>query len=160
MAFSSAVLSEVQGIQAGEHLASSPYNIEAFDTFEDGIIAGRFVKYDTGSIDKLDASATPTIAGVAKRKVDQSAEQGDIYTNTGTIVDDVAEVVDFGYVAVTVTDAATPSKYAPVYTVNAATADSGKATQDATGTLLVANCVFWAEVRTGVWLVRMTAYRA
>ncbi len=159
MPFDTAVLQNVQDLPAGEVITASPYNVSVFEKFEDGLIEGRFIKFDTESADKLDASATPVIAGIAKRKV--TGEIGDgIYSTTGQEVDQVAEVVNFGFATVTVTDAAAPSKYAPVYTINAATAETGKGTQDsgASGALLVANVVFWEQKATNVWLVRMNQY--
>lgn len=157
MAFDNAVLAEVNGSLAGEVITQSPHNVSAFEIFEDGLVEGRFVKYDTGSIDNLDASATPLIAGIAKRKITGEIGTG-VYSTSGQEIDQVAEVANFGFATVAVTDAAAPSKYDPVYTVNAATADAGKATEDATGTLAVADVVFWEPKGAGVWLVRMAQY--
>jgi len=159
MAFNNAVLQDNLDLPTGEVIAASPYNVSAFEQFEDGLIEGRFVKYDTASIDKLDASATPTIAGIAKRKVTGEIGAG-VYSAAGQEIDQVAEVINFGFATVTVTDAAVPVKYLPVYTINAATAETGKATQDsgATGALLVEDVVFWEQKAPGVWLVRINKY--
>lgn len=157
MAFNDTVLNEAEGTLAGEVITTAPNNVSAFETYEDGLIEGRFVKYDAGSIDKLDASATPTIAGIARRKV--TGEIGDgVYSLTGQEFDSVAEVINFGFATVTVTDAATPAKYLPVYAVNTADAETGKATQDATGTELVPDTVFWEDKGNGVWLVRIGSF--
>lgn len=159
MAFNDTVLQEVRDLPAGEVIAASPYNVSAFEIFQDGIVEGRFVKFDSGSIDKLDGSATPTIAGVAKRKVTGEIGSG-VYSTSGQAIDQVAEVVNFGFVTATATDAATPTKYAPVYVINADTAEAGKVTQDsgATGALLLEDAVFWEVKSTGVWLVRINKY--
>lgn len=159
MAFNQAVLEKIADLPAGEVITASPYNVSAFEKFEDGLIEGRFVKFDTESIDKLDASATPIIAGIAKRKVTGEIGTG-IYSASGQAIDQVAEVINFGFASVTVTDAATPAKYAPVYTINAATAETGKATQDsgATGALLVEEVVFWEQKAANTWLVRINKY--
>ena len=69
MAFENTVLQEVRDLPAGEVLTASPYNVSGYEVFQDGLVEGRFAKFDSGSIDKLDGSATPDIAGVAKRKV-------------------------------------------------------------------------------------------
>lgn len=159
MAFTNAVLQEVQDLPAGEVIKASPHNVSAFEVFEDGLIEGRFVKFDSGSIDLLDASSTPVVAGVAKRKVTGEIGSG-IYSTSGIEIDQVAEVINFGFATVTVTDAADPTKYDPVYAINAATAESGKATEDsgATGALAVSDCVFWEQKASGVWLVRINKY--
>lgn len=157
MSFNNTVLQDNLDLPAGEVIKSSPHNVSAFEIFEDQLVEGRFVKYDAGSIDLLDASATPTIAGIAKRKVTGEIGPG-VYSTSGLEIDQVAEVINFGFATVTVTDAANPSKYDPVYTVNAATADSGKATEDATGTLAVSDVVFWEQKAANTWLVRINKY--
>lgn len=154
--FSNSVLSSAPGLDAGEVIGSKPHNVEAYATFESGVVTvGRFVKYDTGSIDALDASVTPKIAGVVRNKLNR-VMGSNVYAST---TDQMVEVVDFGHVTVEVTAAATPSKFAPVYVVNATGTDSGKATQDSTGTLLVSGAVFWEQIKTGVWVVRLQNYR-
>ena len=154
MAFASTILDEYNDLNSGEVLASMPNVIQAFDTFEDGLVQGRFCKYDTGSVDNLDGSATPTLAGVVVRDITQ-ATGSNTYDSTRTPAgDDVAMVCNFGYITVDVTDAATPAKYGQVYTVNAATADAGKATNDS-GQLEVPGAIFWEEKDTNVWVVRV-----
>lgn len=156
MGFPNEVTASAPGLDAGIEIGSKPHNIEAYPTFESGVVTiGRFVKYDTGSVDALDASATPKIAGVVRNKLNRAMGE----TTYTTAHDQVVEVVDFGHVTVEVTAAATPSKFAPVYVVNATGADSGKATQDSTSNLLVAGAVFWEQIKTGVWVVRLQNYR-
>jgi len=159
MAFDNAVLEEVIDLPAGEVIAASPYNVSAFEVFEDGLIEGRFAKFDTASIDLLDTSATPVIAGIVKRKVDGEIGAG-VYSTSGQEIDQVAELINFGFATVTVQAAAAPTKYAPVYTINLASAETGKATQDsgASGALLVADVVFWEQKADDVWLVRINKY--
>lgn len=159
MAFADTVLQNHADLPAGEVIKSAPHNVSAYEVFEDGLIEGRFAKLDAGSLDLLDGSATPAIVGVVKRKITGEIGSG-VYSTSGQAIDSVGEVVDFGYVTVTVTDAAVPTKLAPVYVINAATAESGKATQDsATGANPAApNTVFWEEKSPGVWLVRISQY--
>jgi len=83
--------------------------VSAFELFEDGLIEGRFCKFDEGSIDNLDASDTPVIAGIVKRKITGEIGTG-IYSTSGMGIDQVAEVINFGFATVTVTGTATPSK--------------------------------------------------
>lgn len=160
MAFTDTVLGQIIDLGAGEVITASPYNVSAFELFENGLIEGRFCKFDTGSIDNLDASVTPTIAGIVKRKVSGEIGTG-VYSTTGQEIDQVAEVINFGFATVTVQDAADPSKYDPVYAINLDTAERGKATQDsgASGALAITNCVFWEEKAAGVWLVRFNTYK-
>lgn len=160
MPFDNTVLGQITDLKAGEVIASSPYSISAFEIFEDGLIEGRFCKFDTGSIDNLDASATPVIAGIAKRKISGEIGTG-VYSTSGQGIDQVAEVINFGYATVTVTDAADPSKYDPVYAINLDSAERGKATEasGATGALLISDCVFWEAKADGVWLVRFNTYK-
>lgn len=159
MAFNSAVLQNISDLPAGEAITASPSNTSAYEVFQDGLIEGRFVKFDTGSVDILDTSATPVIAGIAKRKVTGEIGTG-IYSTSGQEIDQVAEVINFGFATVTVQDAADPAKYDPVYTINLDSAEAGKATEDslAAGALLVADVVFWEQKAANVWLVRMNQY--
>lgn len=157
MAFNNTALKDNADLGAGEVITASPYNVSAFEIFEDGLIEGRFVKYDTGSIDNLDSSATPVIAGISKRKINGEIGSG-VYSTTGIEVDQVAEVVNFGFATVTVTDAADPSKYDPVYVINAATAEAGKATEVVGTNLLVSDVVFWEQKAANVWLVRINKF--
>ena len=159
MSFKNAV-AEVQDMLAGEIIASAPFNVSPYETFEDGLKMGRFVKFDSGSADALDGSATPDVIGVAKRKVTGEIAEEGVYTVAGQAFDSVAEIADFGYVTVTVTDAAAPTKRDPVFVINVAGDESGKATQDTaeTGALALADAIFWEPKSTGVWLVRISKY--
>ena len=159
MAFRDTTLQESPDLGAGEFIAASPYNVSAFELFEDGLVEGRFCKFDTGRIDNLDASATPVIAGIVRRKLTGEIGTG-IYSTTGQVFDQVAEVINFGFATVTVTAAATPARYDAVNVVNAATADAGKATNAAVGAGVISagDVVFWEQKATGVWLVRLNKY--
>lgn len=151
MAFSDndTVLEDAQGLGAGELVTGHPHNTDAFSTFEDGLVVGRFAKYDSGSLDNLDGSATPVLAGVVKRNL-----TGSLTKTTYTTDDDIAECVNFGYVTIDVESTATPTKYEQVYTINATGADAGKATDDNTK-LEVPGAVFWKEIKTNVWQIRV-----
>ena len=159
MAFNEAVLASVPDLGAGEFIAASPYNCAAFEKFEEGLIPGRFVKFDAGQIDNLDNSATPIIAGVSRRKI-ASALENDTYTKLGIAPDQVAEVVNFGFVTVDVVAGNTPAKFGQVYAVNAAAsgANFGKATTTALNNVAVPGCVFWEAKAANVWLVLVPKY--
>ena len=159
MAFKDTTLQDNPDMGAGEVIKASPHNISAFEIFEDGLVEGRFCKYDTGSIDNLDGSATPVIAGIARRKITGEIGTG-IYSTTGQEIDQVAEVINFGFATVAVTDAATPAKYGSVQFVNATGADAGKATDAAvaSGIVSAGDVVFWEPKAAGVWLVRINKF--
>jgi len=159
MSFNTAVLQNIADLPAGEVIAASPYNVSAFEKFEDGLIEGRFVKFDSEQVDKLDASASPVLAGIAKRKVTGEIGTG-VYSTSGQTIDSVAEVINFGFATVTVTDAATPKKYDAVNVINTETADTGKATEAAvtTGIISAGDVVFWEQKAANVWLVRLNKY--
>ena len=153
MAFNNTALQSNPDLPAGEVITASPYNVSAFEIFEDGLIEGRFCKFDGGQIDNMDGSITPVIAGIVKRKITGEIGTG-IYSTSGMEIDHVAEVINFGFATVTVTGTADPSKYDQVYTVNADSVDAGKATESSAETI-VNGAVFWEEKKAGVWLVRV-----
>lgn len=159
MAFDNTVLGDNKDLPAGEVIKASPYNVSAFELFEDGLVEGRFAKYDTGSIDNLDGSATPVIAGIVRRKITGEIGTG-IYSTSGQEIDQVAEVINFGFATVTVTDAADPAKYEAVQVINDGTADAGKATDAAVaaGIINVPDVVFWEQKADNVWLVRINKF--
>ena len=159
MAFKDTTLQDNPDLGAGEVIKASPHNVSAFELFEDGLVEGRFCKFDNDSIDNLDASADPVIAGIVKRKITGEIGTG-IYSTSGMEIDQVAEVINFGFATVTVTDTAEPSKYDAVNVINAATADAGKATDAAVadGIISAGDVVFWEQKATGVWLVRFNKY--
>ena len=157
MAFNNTVLTEVPDLMPGEVIAASPHNVSPFDVFEEGLVPGRFVKSDAGSIDLLDASATPVIAGVARRKIASALENSN-YTKLGIAPDSVAEVVNFGFVSVAIPTGVTPARYGQVYAVNATGANAGMATTVSASNVAVPGCVFWEPKRPGTWLVLIPKY--
>lgn len=124
---------------------------------EEGLVPGRFCKFDAGSIDLLDVSATPIIAGIVRRKIASALENVN-YTKLGIAPDQVAEVINFGYATVQVPTGVTPAKYGQVYAVNIAGADIGKATTVSTNNVAVPGCIFWEVKRANVWLVLIPKY--
>jgi len=47
--FDNTVQQDAQGLDAGELIAGHVNNTDGFTTFEDGLVIGRFAKYDAGS---------------------------------------------------------------------------------------------------------------
>ena len=160
MAFTNGVLNDVQQIFQGEVIQTSPYNVDSFDKFEDGLAIGKFAKLDTGSVDNLDGSATPLLIGVPVRKVNKALESN-TYDSTGTVVDKNANICNFGRITVEATSVAVPTVGAQVYVINgAANADNGRVTQNAgeTDALIVTGAIFKEEKQTGVWVVTISNY--
>lgn len=151
MAFNNAVVAESAGLGSGELLPNTNGLTLSFDTFEDGLIQGRFAKYDTGSVDNLDTSATPQIAGITRRLI--SGEIGiSTYRTTGDVINSVAEVITTGMATVDVVSGVTPAKYGIAYAENQTAGEYGKATTVSSGNV-DSGWVFWKEVATNVWLV-------
>jgi len=157
MAFNEAVVITPPDLMPGEFIAASPYNCSAFDVWEEGLVPGRFAKFDTGSLDLLDASATPIIAGVVRRKI-SSALENLTYTKLGIAPDQVAECVNFGFVTVEVFPGDTPTRFQQVYAFNTAGANVGTATETAAGAVAVPGAVFWEPKRPGCWLILIPKY--
>ena len=163
MAFNNTALQSNPDLPAGEVITASPYNVSAFELFEDGLIEGRFCKFDGGQIDNLDASDTPVIAGIVKRKITGEIGTG-IYSTSGMEIDQVAEVINFGFATVTVSGDADPSKYDAVNVINDGTGEDGMATEEAVSVapldsiISAGDVVFWEQKAAGVWLVRFNKY--
>lgn len=150
MAFATGHLDDPQNVGAGETIGVDNVILTA-TTFEDELKVGRFAKLDAGSIDNLDSSATPTIAGVVLRNVASAVEDGDtidadIYTQINYLRD--------GIVTIDVVAADTPTKFGTVYAKNTADADSGKASTVNDATTVDAGAEFLHEVQTNVWAIR------
>lgn len=166
MAFTNGVLDEVIQIEEGEVITTSPYNVDSYDKFEDGLKIGHFAKLDTGSVDNLDGSATPVIVGVPKRKVNKTIDS-EVYVSTAVngLADKNADVCNFGRVTCILSDLAiaadTVTEGLPVYVVNSATpALAGKVTDNSleAGALLVPNATFKRAKAAGVWVVTIQQY--
>ena len=147
MAFLSARTDDIQQVGSGERFGT--YNVELSSTvFEDGLKVGRFAKLDTGSIDNMDGSATPSIAGIVTRNMSSAIEQN------GTIDASIYEQINYirsGLCTVAVKSGETPSVLGRVYVSNAGNASDGLAT--ATNTDVPVNAEFIREIQAGVWLV-------
>lgn len=154
MAFTNTVKTVYDALGSGEVLRSKPSNVDAFSTFEDGLVFGRFAKYDTGSLDNLDGSATPTIAGIVNRDLTQPTGVN-TYDSTRTPAGSVsADCITFGYATVEVTTGITPARYGIVYATNdgLVPADYGNATTVSLNNIAT-NWVFVEEIQTDVWLI-------
>lgn len=151
MAFSSARTDDIQPVGSGERLGTSNIVLTA-DTFEDNLIFGRFAKLDSGSLDNVDGSATPEIAGIVLRNTAYPVEDGDaidsdLYTNV--------EYGRFGLYTVQIVSGDTPARFGSVFVHNLDDADAGKATTTDSADTVGVNAEFIHEVDSDVWLVAL-----
>ena len=145
MAFETGYLDDPQKVGAGERYGNNNIVLTA-RTFENGLKVGHFAKLDTGSLDNLDTSATPVIAGVVLRNPAAPVEDG------ATVDADLYGQVEYirqGLVTVRVATGETPAQFGTVYADNA----TGEAT--ATNTDIEVSGEFIEEVQDGVWLIRL-----
>jgi len=150
MAFATGYLADQNKIGSGELYGSNNICLTA-KTFENGLVVGRFAKMDTGSLDNIDASTTPVIAGVVLRFVSNALESG------ATITTDLYSQVEFlraGLATVDVVTGDTPSFGGVVYVENQTAGEYGKATTTSAGNVTTAY-EFLEEVTTDAWLVRL-----
>jgi hypothetical protein len=151
MAFTSAPTIDIAGVGSGQPSDIFYKFILSAEAFEDGLQIGRFAKLDTGSIDNMDASATPVLAGVIARSVANPIEDGDTYKTANTIS---VEYVRAGIVTVEVKVGQTPTKFGAVFAHNLADADAGKAVTTVTNAVAT-TAEFISEISPNVWTIRL-----
>lgn len=152
MSFSTGYLADPVKVGAGERFDPKSDTVLSASTFENGLVVGRFAKLDAGSIDNIDSSASPVIAGVVLRKGSNPIE--DASTIDSSLFGQV-EYLRAGLVTVDVVAADTPSQFGAVFVKNTNDADAGKATTVDDATTEAANAEFIQEVKANVWLVRL-----
>lgn len=151
MAFTTGYLGDPSRVGAGERWDPNSAVVLTATDFEDGLVVGRFAKMDSGSLDNMDGSATPVIAGVVLRNVASPVEDGE--TVDATLFEQW-EYQREGFVTVAVKDGETaPAMFGTVYASNAGDADDGLATS--TGTDVETTAEFIRVVKPGVWLVNI-----
>lgn len=150
MSFSSGYLADPSLTGSGERYTPKSDVILSAVTFEDQLKVGRFAKVDAGSIDNMDGSATPVIAGIVIRSTATPIEDG------GVIDSNLYDQIAYGRSGLFTVDAKageTPSEFDAVYVSNAGNADDGKAT--VTNTDLASRAEYIQTITTDVWLVRL-----
>ena len=153
MAFASTFTAEQVNVGAGSTLQAFTFDALNSQVFESGLIVGRFAKLDTGSLDNMDASATPVVAGVIKNEARYPMEDGSTITaSIGSPVD--VSYVRNGYVAVEVKTGDTPAMFGTVYADNTTSGQYGRATTTSTSNIDV-GAEFIKEIKAGVWLIRI-----
>ena len=150
MSFGTGHLDDPQAVAGGERYGLNILILTAL-AFEDGLKFGRFAKLDSASLDNMDGSANPVVAGVVLRNVANAVE------DAATIDSDLYSQVEYlrrGLVAVDVKSGETPAMFGQVYVSNAGDANDGLAT--ATLGDVEANAEFIREIQTNVWLVNLS----
>jgi hypothetical protein len=146
MAFETGYLDDPQKVGAGERFGNNNNIVLTARTFENGLKMGHFAKLDTGSLDNLDTSATPVIAGVVLRNPAAPVEDG--ATVDANLYDQV-EYIRQGLITVRVATGETPAQFGAVY------ADNATSEATATDTDIAVSGEFIEEVQDGVWLIRL-----
>jgi hypothetical protein len=147
MSFGTGYIADPQKVGGGERYGENQVILTALD-FEDGLKVGRFAKLDTGSIDNLDGSVSPVLAGVVLRNVANAVESG--ATIDAALFDQI-EYERQGLVTVDAKSGETPTLFDRIYVSNAGDANDGLAT--VTNTDEPVNAEYIATVQTNVWLV-------
>ena len=68
MAFTDPYTANPEQIGSGVTTEAYTFNALATTNFQDGITVGRFAQLKAGVLSDMDATATPTVAGVVKRE--------------------------------------------------------------------------------------------
>lgn len=152
MAFSTGYISDFPKVDAGEEQGNNNIVLGA-NTYEDGLKVGRFAKMDSGSLDNMDGSSTPVIAGVVLRSPTTSVEAGDAI-DADLTHGSVSYMLD-GLVTVAVKSGETPAYKGAVFACNAGDANDGMAATGAeAGDNIATGAIFIQEVKAGVWLIQ------
>jgi len=151
MGFNTAIQEDMTVGSSGEILQGHDSNTDVFD-FEDGLRSGVICQFLNGKATNLDGTATPVIAGVPLRNMTGSMESADYKTAEHNKVD----ICNFGYITVELLAGANPTRFDKVYTLNNATADAGKITQDdsVTDVIEVEDTDFYKQLSPTVWVIR------
>ena len=151
MSFPTGALINMPDVGSGELQGENNIVLSA-TTFEDGLLMGRFAKLDAGSIDNIDASVTPNVAGVVLRDVPGAVEQDNAVDAATTTK---VEYLRAGLVTVEVITGITPTAFGDVFVHNVADANAGKATTTDDATTEPTNAEWIEEVATDLWLIRL-----
>lgn len=160
MSFTSISSNAIQPVGAGEawDTAGASHVILSETVFEAGLKTGLFAKVDAGSIDNMDGSATPVIAGVILR---------DLFSVNSSVVYNSIELKNIirrmtqGLVTVTVLANQTPGVGLPVWAANSGNANDGKALTAVGVSGVATTATFVREIRPvtagadGVWLIQL-----
>lgn len=148
----SAGINEIQDVGAGVVGDSRQYGYtKNFLTFEDGLVAGRFAKLDTGSIDNIDGSDTPTVLGVALKEVITPVEDANLITIANNL--EGVRVRIKGEVTVEAVSGLSPSFWDDIFVDNTNIADYGKAKLVGAGSDVATTAKFIESIGTDTWKI-------
>lgn len=148
MSFPNGLLNTNENTQPGTLLGPPHANRPiSYDVYQDGLVPGTFVKLDTGSIDLLDTSVTPVLAGVVVRDVSNVTEDGATFTNANT---NQVSILDVGMVALATKTGESITQFSDVTVSNTADSDSGKGL--ASGGVAT-NFKYLYQISTDVWAI-------
>jgi len=149
MAFPTTPLNNQQLSGAGERFGTLQTVLSAV-AFQNLLKVGVFAQLAAGSIDNMNGSLTPTIAGVVLRNVAAPIESGGVIDNT---IYPQVEYLRQGLVTVQVMAGVVPVQFQPVYASNAV-ATAGQASNVAAGNIAT-SAEFINEIKPGIWLIRL-----
>jgi len=149
MGFATGQLNYPQIIGAGERYGAIQVVLSSV-VFGNLLNVGRFAKLAAGSIDNMNGSANPVIAGVVLRNPSAPVTSGSAIDNT---IYSQIEYMREGLVTVDVKAGETPVQFGAVYASNLGDANDGLAT--ATNTDIATGAEFIQEIKPNVWLVRL-----
>jgi hypothetical protein len=158
MPFANTVTNTIPQVTEGEMWEGAGIALST-TSYENGLLIGRFAKWDTGRLDNLDGSATPVLAGVVARSVNdlvelpgQEASSLPFYASEPNVT-----FVRQGMItAKLAAGSATPVKFGAVFVVNqAANADNGNVTTVDDATTDATTAEFIEEIQSGIWLIRI-----
>lgn len=147
MAFTTGFLGDPQRTGGGERYGDNVVVLSASE-FGEALNVGRFAQLKEGSIDNMDGTATPVVAGVVLRNVAGAVEAG------GTIDKSLTSAVEYvraGLVTVELLAGEEPEQFDEVFASNEGDDDDGKAATAGIET----GAEFIREEKPGVWLVRL-----
>jgi hypothetical protein len=151
MAFGTGYLKDFNEVGAGEEYGVNN-RVLGHRTYEDKLVVGRFAKVASGSLDNLDGTESPVIAGVVLRSPTTAVEADgtiDASLTTGSV-----SYMQNGLVTVAVKTGQTPSYKGAVFACNAGDANDGMgATGAEAGDNVATGAIFIEEIQTGVWLI-------
>lgn len=159
MPFPSTVQASIRPVTEGE-LGDGPNIVLSTINWEPGLNIGRFAKIDAGRLDNLDGSSTPVLAGVVLRELNAllelAGQAGAAFANL-LVSEKNQDYIRQGLVTVKLaTGAATPTQFAPVYTINETdNADNGNVTPTSDPATITTTAEFVREIQTGIWEIRI-----
>jgi len=158
MPFPSTVQASMTPVNEGE-LGLGANIVLSTDSWQAGLLLGRFAQMKVGVLSNLDGTATPLLAGVVLRELNSLIElpgaAGSAFS--GLLVSEKnQDYVRQGLVTVKLAaGSAVPNIFDPVYVINVlGNVDNGNVTPTV-GSNVATTAEFIEQVQAGIWLVRI-----